>query len=362
MLPGERTCGLRLSFRGRIWNGAQQKSMSHRMWKPPAAPAGEAERLNELYSYAILDTPAEERFDRITRIASRVYGADAAYMSFVDADQQWVKAQTGRRLPDTLPRSESLCTMVIAENSEVVIEDLKAEPALAGHPVVEAGIWGFYAGVPLRGEHGHVIGTLCIVNAKAGAPEAFKTDVLHDLAAISSHELILAQRNAELYRQTNTDALTGLANRRMFDSELTRTLRRSRRTGGEASLLVIDLDHFKEVNDTAGHPAGDAALAAFASVLKPIARRPDDLAARIGGEEFALVLSGTDAPGAETVALSLLDALADAGIAHPKRGRLTTSIGAAALQPGDDVGTWFTRADRALYAAKADGRATVRTA
>lgn len=331
------------------------------MWNAPAAPADEAERLNELYSYAILDTPAEERFDRITRIASRVYGADAAYMSFVDADQQWLKAQSGRRLPDMLPRSESLCTLVIATDAEVVINDLRAVPALAGHPVVEAGTWGFYAGVPLRGEHGHVIGTLCIVNARAGAPDGFSTDVLHDLAAISSHELILAQRNSELYRLTNTDALTGLANRRMFDSELTRTLRRSRRTGSEASLLVIDLDHFKEVNDAAGHAAGDAALADFAAVLRGVARRPDDLAARIGGEEFALILGGTDGAGALTVAASLLEALAAAGIEHPKRGRLTTSIGAATLEADDDARAWFARADRALYAAKAGGRATVRT-
>ncbi|WEK51304.1 MAG: sensor domain-containing diguanylate cyclase [Candidatus Kaistia colombiensis] len=330
------------------------------MWHPPPPPASEAERLAELQSYDILDTPPDERFDRITRIASRVYGADVAFLSFIDVNQQWMKSRSCDALHDHIDRDRSVCTLVVASDNEMVIEDMRTAPQLEGHPVAGNLPWRFYAGVPLRGEQGHVIGSLCVMRAEPGAPEAFSTDILRDLAAISSHELVLTKRNAELRRLSNTDALTGLANRRMFDDEFERSWRRARRTGEPASLLLIDLDHFKQVNDGLGHAAGDAVLAAFGEMLPHHARRSDDLAARVGGEEFALLLSGTDPNGATTLAQRLLDDLAAAAIPHPTRGIVSVSIGLATLATGEAAADWYQRADRGLYAAKAAGRATLR--
>lgn len=330
------------------------------MWKPPPVPANEAERLDELHSYGLLDTLPEERFQRITRLATRFYAADVAFLSFIDAKHQWMKAKSSDQLQDTIERDRSICTMIVSSGTPLVIDDMHTAPELEGHPVARDLPWRFYAGVPLRGENGHVIGSLCIMRAEAGPPQGFGIDLLEDLAAISSHELVLAKRNAELHALSNTDALTGLPNRRMFDEEFQRSWRRVRRTGEEVSLLLLDLDHFKEINDSLGHQAGDRALSRFSSFLATFARRPDDLAARIGGEEFALVLSGTDAAGAGVVAARLLDELQQLEIPHPVRGALSASVGVAALQPGEEPDQWLARADRALYAAKAAGRAATR--
>ncbi|SHF00635.1 diguanylate cyclase (GGDEF) domain-containing protein [Kaistia soli DSM 19436] len=305
----------------------------------------------------MLDTPPDERFDRITRIAARVYGADVAFLSFVDADQQWMKSKTSDALSDHIERDRSICTMVVASGAEMVIEDMRQDPMLEGHPVARDIPWRFYAGVPLRGEEGSVIGTLCILREEPGAPPAFNIDVLRDLADISSHELTLARRNTELHQLSNTDALTGLPNRRMFDQEFHRSWRRARRTGVSTSLLLLDLDHFKEVNDTAGHQAGDQVLAKFGRFLSSFAARPDDLAARVGGEEFALILAGSDEPGAAKVADAIIRALDAIALPHPLRKVITTSIGCATLRSDEDHVNWWTRADRALYAAKAGGRA-----
>lgn len=308
----------------------------------------------------MLDTPPDERFDRITRIAARVYGADVAFLSFMDENQQWMKSKTSDALSDHVDRDRGICSMVVSSGSELVIEDMRSAAELDGHPVARDIPWRFYAGVPLRGEEGSVIGTLCILREAPGAPPSFNIDILRDLAEISSHELILARRNSELHQLSNTDALTGLPNRRLFDQEFHRSWRRARRTGVSASLLLLDLDHFKEVNDTAGHPAGDEVLAAFGRFLSSFGGRPDDLAARVGGEEFALILAGADPAGAAKVADTILQALAAAALPHPLRRVLTTSIGVATLRSDEDHLAWWTRADRALYAAKADGRAQAR--
>ncbi len=329
-------------------------------WTAPPPPVTEARRLADLSSYQVLDTPQDERFDRITRIAARVYGADVAFLSFMDANQQWMKSKTSDALSDQVDRDRSICTMVVGSGSELVIEDMRTAPELEGHPTARDIPWRFYAGVPLRGEEGSVIGTLCILREEAGTPPSFNIDVLRDLAEISSHELILARRNSELHQLSNTDALTGLPNRRMFDQEFHRSWRRARRTGVSTSLLLLDLDHFKEVNDTAGHQAGDQVLAKFGRFLSSFAGRPDDLAARVGGEEFALILSGSDSAGAAKVADAIIRALDAIALPHPKRHVITTSIGIATLRSDEDHDAWWTRADRGLYAAKTAGRAQAR--
>lgn len=165
------------------------------------------------------------------------------------------------------------------------------------------------------------------------------------------------------HHQAQSDALTGLANRNRFDHALDHELRIARRTGQPLSLLVMDIDHFKQLNDTQGHAAGDGALKALGRILRSRARRPRDLVARLGGDEFAVLLPETSAQAAATIATTIHVDLANhgrkphganAGAPPP----FTASVGIHTYVSGDDAGPEdvFDRADAALYRAKQAGR------
>ena len=157
--------------------------------------------------------------------------------------------------------------------------------------------------------------------------------------------------------EARTDPLTGLPNRRAFDDELTRRLAEWKRKGALFCMLLVDVDHFKELNDRHGHPAGDQVLRQLAEILLT-ALREMDLAARIGGEEFAVLLPSTNLPDAMRVAQRLRAAVADAPleVSPDQTVKLTISIGLTAVRPGDHPLLLLRRADQALYAAKRAGR------
>lgn len=164
-----------------------------------------------------------------------------------------------------------------------------------------------------------------------------------------------------------TDPLTGCVNRRGFDQSLARETARTARAGTELALVAIDIDHFKSVNDTQGHIAGDAVLREVGGLLLHTARA-GDVVARTGGEEFSLLLPDTSASGAYQLAVRLCEVIREHGFGENARGvRLTVSIGVAAsdaqlASSAHDVAeTLKLRADQALYAAKRGGRDRVRT-
>lgn len=162
----------------------------------------------------------------------------------------------------------------------------------------------------------------------------------------------------QLYEASVTDALTGAHNREHLDTQLRAELSYSRRHKTDVSLVLFDVDHFKKVNDTYGHPAGDAVLIEIAGAVRKMIRN-EDLFARYGGEEFALILRGIDAEGARSVAERMRESVAALEIAT-ERGpiRVTVSAGTASFASLEDktpeslIGT----ADRRLYAAKRGGR------
>jgi diguanylate cyclase (GGDEF)-like protein len=167
--------------------------------------------------------------------------------------------------------------------------------------------------------------------------------------------------NQELTRLTSLDGLTGLSNRRHFDETMLREWRRAARYKRPLSLVLVDVDHFKQYNDTYGHLAGDECLKTVASALQAVSRRPSDLVARYGGEEFALVLPETDLSGARSVAEGLCDAIRALQLPHAAAaaGHVTISVGVASLMPGNGAGgpqNLIAEADLALYAAKSGGR------
>ena len=161
--------------------------------------------------------------------------------------------------------------------------------------------------------------------------------------------------------------LTAIANRGKFEEQLEVQWRRCARAAAPLSLLLLDVDYFKQFNDKYGHQAGDECLRQLAAVLKQALRRGDDLAARYGGEEFVLLLPFTDLPGALTVADSVHRGLARLGLPHAGSlvaNRVTCSLGCARLIPDPEIapGELVEMADVALYRAKRNGRNRIEVA
>lgn len=208
------------------------------------------------------------------------------------------------------------------------------------------------------------VGVLLVLRLREMAARSRERE-LRQLVEERTNDLKLA--NEELLRLSHTDPLTGLANRRFFDEMLTRECGRLQRAGMHLSLIILDADQFKALNDSAGHQWGDTCLAMLAAELGNVARRPTDLAARIGGEEFALLLPDTDAAGAWEIAEAVRLAVAALRLKHPNSSVatwLTISAGVATAtldfpNPGKEL---VAAADRALYEAKRAGRNCVKAA
>jgi len=178
-----------------------------------------------------------------------------------------------------------------------------------------------------------------------------------------SHSSVEARYHEEVYQLATHDALTELCNRRHFTELADKELSRAHRHARPLVMAILDLDHFKPINDRYGHIAGDAVLRQFSDILRAHVRA-DDIAARIGGEEFAVLLPETSIEEGQRFADRLRNAVADAEFrpgGEPRR--ITVSIGLAAMEPQRDTRSALMRAaDTALYRAKEEGRNTVRVA
>ncbi|MGA2831725.1 MAG: diguanylate cyclase [Terracidiphilus sp.] len=213
--------------------------------------------------------------------------------------------------------------------------------------------------------------TVSLVRKSDGRPDYFIA-VIEDIAPrmrvkaqrdemIEMLEQRVIERTTALEKLSMTDALTDVANRRRLDEQMGLEWDRAVRSKKPLSLLIIDIDHFKELNDTLGHGTADSALVAFAGELKQIARRPGDLCARYGGDEFVLVLPETDADGAMCIAKQVqmaADRLNLSNPGSPVSARMTVSQGVSTAWPAKKGNTshLMLHADKALYDAKQAGR------
>lgn len=213
--------------------------------------------------------------------------------------------------------------------------------------------------------------TVCLVRKSDDTPDYF-ISVLEDITVrkqleaerfelIESLEQRVRERTAELEELSRTDPLTGVANRRRLDEQLALEWDRAVRTGHTISMVIIDIDHFKGLNDGLGHGPADRALVSVAKELQRAARRPGDLTARYGGDEFILLLAETTQEGAMTVARNVQAAIRQLDLPNPGSpvsSKLTVSQGVATAWPTKRAafGSLLIAADRALYRAKAAGR------
>jgi diguanylate cyclase len=186
-----------------------------------------------------------------------------------------------------------------------------------------------------------------------------RMELLDNQFTKSSDTMQLRDRLDGMRREALTDSLTGIANRKAFDVTLRDAARQSVETGTELSLLFLDIDNFKAFNDTWGHLMGDQAIRLVAKTLMDNVKG-QDLPSRYGGEEFAVILPQTALKDAVTLANKIRHAFAVRKLVKKDTGEtigaLTVSIGVSRYEPGESLGQFLARADRALYAAKRDGR------
>lgn len=212
---------------------------------------------------------------------------------------------------------------------------------------------------PLVAE-GRTLGAMAVRSTRLNAYTERELSIFRALSAYAAISLVNAEvkfrlvvANAELESLSNHDRLTGLSNRQHLDHALQEEFQRSRRTGAQLSVIILDIDHFKAVNDTHGHQVGDQVLVALARLLLEESRATD-LVGRWGGEEFMLVCRGTDLAGAAVLAEKLRARIAAETLAVV--GAKTCSLGVACLSPEDGIEELVGRADAALYRAKNAGR------
>jgi diguanylate cyclase (GGDEF)-like protein len=190
------------------------------------------------------------------------------------------------------------------------------------------------------------------------SPSVLEEDLRKKNASLEHITQELKRANAELLRLAVTDSLTGLNNRRHFMEALRRECQRAQRYQRKLSLLILDIDHFKQINDTHGHPAGDAVLLGFAKLIANSVRRTD-LVARLGGEEFAIAYIETDIEKARIAAESLRQEVSTAVFTHHQTPIHITFSGGLVEFPSVEIDNHLTlleAADKALYEAKTGGR------
>jgi len=255
-------------------------------------PTDEAARLARLRLLNILDTQPEERFDRLTRMAQRLFGASIATVTLIDSDRQWFKSRIGIADNET-PRDISFCGHAILSDEIMLVSDASRDERFFDNPLVTgAPNIRFYAGAPLTVD-GNNLGTLCIIDEKPRTITDDERIMLRDLADMVEQELTSVQL-------ATTDHLTSLSNRRGFETLSRHTLAICRRRNRPATLLFFDLKRFKQINDTRGHAAGDRSLQFFARALVTIFRETD-IIGRLSGDEFVVLLTDTPAAAAADI-------------------------------------------------------------
>lgn len=322
----------------------------------PAMPIDEKARQEAVDQLRLTDTEIEAAFDRVAQLLAMLLEMPISLFTVIDRDRAFYRAVTGLDEREG-PRKLSFCAHSILQNDLFIVEDARLDPAFQDNPYVTGPPYMvFYASMPVHAPNGQPIGTLCGVDFRPRSMTPAMEKVLRTLAAILEDEL-------RLRMLSTVDHLTGLFNRRQFDDVIQREWFRTRRLGLPISLFSIDIDFFKAYNDFYGHPQGDQCLRSISQAMREECTRSGDQAFRIGGEEFAIVLPGTDLDGARILANRLKEALHKLAIPHERSPRMivTFSIGIASVKTpaGHQLVEFIQAADDALYQAKNRGRDAV---
>lgn len=247
--------------------------------------------------------------------------------------------------------ADSFCSEMVQGNGPRIAPDSSQIPAYAAAPIGRQVPIGAYIGVPLQRDDGSLFGTLCAIDPTAQPEAIAHAQELLELLAGLLGSLLNAElranetlrKNEQLELDAQTDALTGLGNRRAWDETLAHEEERCRRYGHRAAVFVLDLDELKRINDSQGHAAGDALLVEAAKALREAARHAD-VVARLGGDEFGILAVECDQRGAD----ALLERMAQSLDAHG----VCASTGMAVRDPGQGLARAWELADQRMYEVK----------
>lgn len=336
--------------------------------KAPDIPANEAERQKSLDQLNLLDTAIEERFERVTRLAARLLDVPIAAITLIDRNRQWIKSAHGFDTAET-SREVSFCGHTILGDGPFLVQDATLDERFHDNPAVtdDLGL-RFYAGIPVKSPEGMNIGALCVIDKKPRELTPNQLEDLKDLAAmveveIKSKQLAVAQirMNEELEaakRAVLVDPLTRLWNRAGGAEFLSRQHQVAVSKKEKFCLAMVDIDHFKKINDTYGHAVGDEVLREVARrILRSI--RQQDFACRMGGEEFLLMIADPLPADALIVANAVRDSIRSAPVLSDGQAiHVTASMGLAFFDPAGSVtcDEVIRLADASLYRAKETGR------
>lgn len=295
------------------------------MEPPPKVPE-ERFRLDTLHSLGLLDTPPEERFDRITRIARRVLNVPWAMITLIDAKRLWVKSRCGLELEE-IPRDLSFCAHAIHDDDILVIPDAGEDPRFADNPYVvdEPGIRA-YAGCPLAAGNGNRMGTLCVLDDQPRQLSEDDEVLLRDLANI-------VEREMEGPRSGTLDSLTGVSDSRSFYDLSRQMLNFCERLEYPVTLVFFRLGEFDTPSPLHGHARADRVLMNFADILLSTSRE-SDVRGRVDTHEFAVLLANCDQQRVEAVLERINTALAE--YRHLDRPDQAPRVHAAAVEYDPD--------------------------
>ncbi|QIA02935.1 GGDEF domain-containing protein [Pseudomonas fluorescens] len=309
----------------------------------PGKPANEAVRVQVLQDLKLLDSAPEERFDRLTRLAKRLFNVPIALVTLVDKDRQWFKSCVGLGVTET-PRDVSFCAHAILQDELLLVPDAREDerfhdnPLVIGDPNIR-----FYAGYPLTVPNGNKMGTLCLIDTRPRDLDEEERALLRDLAGMAEQELMAVQ-------MASMDELTLLSNRRGFKMLAQHALDACARLEKPATLLFFDLNDFKQINDLYGHAEGDSALKNFADVLR-IAFRESDVVGRLGGDEFVALLTGSSHVETTAIMARLKEILEERNATLHRGYAIRFSVGQIEYNPQrhDTVDKLLADADTAMY-------------
>ena len=309
----------------------------------PEIPENEAERIHALRTLRILDTAYEERFDRVTRMAKRMFGVSTSLVSLIDEGRQWFKSNQGLNATET-PRDISFCGHAINHDELFIVPDTNEDERFFDNPLVTgAPNIRFYAGYPLKIREGLRIGTLCLMDQKPKVMDEEDRQLLNDLGAMIEQEI----KSIQL---ATLDELTLISNRRGFLTLVDHSLKMCRRNQTSISFLLFDLNKFKTINDEYGHHEGDFVLVKFAQIMLETFR-DSDVIGRLGGDEFVTLLTGTDKEEADEVLARFAVAIEEANATLNKPYKIEYSLGLVHFQHNtkQSAEEMIQEADAAMY-------------